>query len=70
MGDAVVTQETMAGAENPLAGTKWRLLEIRSMDDAIGTVRPEDPLDTPPADTKVLSGEFVFQDGILLKPRK
>jgi heat shock protein HslJ len=26
-----------------LAGTAWRLVEFRSMDDAIGTVRPEDP---------------------------
>lgn len=25
-----------------LAGTKWRLVEIQSMDDAIGTVRPSD----------------------------
>jgi len=28
---------------NPLAGTKWRLLEIQSMDDTIGTVKPKDP---------------------------
>lgn len=27
----------------PLSGTAWRLVEIQSMDDAIGTVRPEDP---------------------------
>lgn len=26
-----------------LAGTRWRLIEIRSMDDAIGTTRPDDP---------------------------
>jgi len=26
-----------------LAGTSWRLAEIQSMDDAIGTVRPDDP---------------------------
>lgn len=26
-----------------LAGTEWRLIEIQSMDDAIGTVRPDDP---------------------------
>jgi len=26
-----------------LAGTSWRLVEIQSMDDAIGTVRPDDP---------------------------
>ena len=28
---------------NPLAGTSWRLVEFQSMDDATGTVRPEDP---------------------------
>jgi heat shock protein HslJ len=27
----------------PLAGTEWRLVEIQSMDDAVGTVRPADP---------------------------
>jgi hypothetical protein len=33
-----------AGApESPLAGTQWRLVEFRSVDDATGTVRPEDP---------------------------
>ena len=29
--------------DGPLAGTEWRLVEIQSMDDAIGTARPEDP---------------------------
>jgi heat shock protein HslJ len=29
--------------DNPLARTNWRLVEFQSMDDAIGTVRPEDP---------------------------
>ncbi|MFZ1954690.1 MAG: META domain-containing protein [Desulfobacterales bacterium] len=28
---------------NPLADTEWRLVEIRSMDDAVGVVRPDDP---------------------------
>ncbi len=28
---------------NPLAGTDWTLVEIQSMDDAIGTTRPADP---------------------------
>lgn len=28
---------------NPLAGTKWRLVSFQSMDDAIGTQRPDDP---------------------------
>ncbi len=27
----------------PLAGTEWRLVEIQSMDDAVGTKRPVDP---------------------------
>ena len=27
----------------PLAGTEWRLVEIQSMDDAVGTKRPADP---------------------------
>ena len=26
-----------------LAGTSWRLVEVQSMDDAIGTTRPDDP---------------------------
>ncbi len=30
-------------AENPLAGTEWRLVEIQSVDDATGTTVPEDP---------------------------
>lgn len=30
-------------ADRPLAGTRWRLVEIESMDDAIGTERPDDP---------------------------
>ncbi len=32
-----------AAAAAPLAGTRWRLLEIQSMDDAVGTTRPDDP---------------------------
>jgi heat shock protein HslJ len=28
---------------NVLAGTRWQLVEIQSMDDAIGTTRPDDP---------------------------
>ena len=27
---------------DPLAGTRWRLVEFQSMDDSIGTIRPED----------------------------
>lgn len=34
-----------SATDNPLAGTSWRLVEIQSMDDAAGTVRPEDPSD-------------------------
>ena len=36
-------EETSASSDNPLAGTEWRLVEIQSMDDTIGTVRPADP---------------------------
>jgi heat shock protein HslJ len=32
-----------AAAGTPLAGTAWRLLEIQSMDDAVGTTRVADP---------------------------
>jgi len=32
-----------ATSESPLAGTDWRLVQFQSMDDAVGTVRPEDP---------------------------
>jgi heat shock protein HslJ len=35
--------ETAAGSDNPLAGTNWRLVEFQSMDDATGTIRPDDP---------------------------
>jgi heat shock protein HslJ len=28
--------------ETPLGGTEWRLVEMQSMDDAVGTTRPED----------------------------
>jgi heat shock protein HslJ len=28
---------------NPLSNTSWQLVEFQSMDDSIGTVRPEDP---------------------------
>ena len=32
-----------AATAGPLAGTRWRVVEIQSMDDATGTARPEDP---------------------------
>ena len=34
---------TAPAAAAPLAGTAWRLVEIQSMDDAIGTTRVDDP---------------------------
>ena len=33
----------LAGSGAGLAGTSWRLVEFQSMDDAIGTTRPDDP---------------------------
>jgi heat shock protein HslJ len=32
-----------AADASQLAGTEWRLVEIQSMDDAVGTKRPQDP---------------------------
>jgi heat shock protein HslJ len=32
-----------AGTGDPLAGTDWQLVELQSMDDSIGAIRPEDP---------------------------
>jgi heat shock protein HslJ len=32
-----------AGTNHRLAGTDWQLVEFQSMDDSIGTIRPEDP---------------------------
>jgi heat shock protein HslJ len=43
-GPAGKAQETTPSmAKNPLADTRWRLVEFQSMDDAIGTVHPLDP---------------------------
>ncbi|MGD9346133.1 MAG: META domain-containing protein [Candidatus Aminicenantes bacterium] len=36
-------EEATAAKENPLTNTEWRLVEFQSMDDSIGTVRPDDP---------------------------
>ena len=36
-------EATMSSSANPLAGTSWRLVEFQSMDDATGTIRPDDP---------------------------
>jgi hypothetical protein len=45
---ALVCMQSLCGvaaavADDPLADTAWRLVEFRSMDDAIGTLRPADP---------------------------
>ena len=40
---ALTSAETAKPAAGVLAGTHWRLLEIQSMNDTIGTTRPEDP---------------------------
>ncbi len=34
---------TVAPPASPLAGTRWQLVSIQSMDDAQGTVRPPEP---------------------------
>lgn len=35
--------EKAVAPPSPLAGTEWRLVEFQSMDDAVGTSRPDDP---------------------------
>lgn len=40
---AATTATTTAEATATLAGSRWRLLELQSMDDSIGTVEPDDP---------------------------
>lgn len=40
---AVPGNPAAAGKDNPLADTRWRLVAIQSMDDTVGTTRPEDP---------------------------
>lgn len=35
--------DSAADAADRLAGTRWQLVEFQSMDDAVGTTRPEDP---------------------------
>ena len=37
-------ESTAIESANPLGGTSWRLVHFRSMDDAIGTMRPQNPL--------------------------
>lgn len=41
--DKVKSTQAKTASSSPLAGTRWRLLEFQSMDDAIGTLRPGDP---------------------------
>ncbi len=36
-------ESATAASENPLADTDWRLVEFQSMDDSVGTRRPNDP---------------------------
>ena len=46
-GDAFAGTQALATpaapSKSPLAGTEWQLVEIRSMDDAVGTKRPAHP---------------------------
>ena len=47
-GPALRSLDAPAPAADPaavglLADTRWRLVEIQSMDDSVGTARPEDP---------------------------
>lgn len=39
----VSPENTPAPAGGPLAGTRWRLVELQSMDDAQGTSKPSSP---------------------------
>ena len=41
--EAKVVASRAAAPASPLANTAWRLVEIQSMDDSIGTVRLDDP---------------------------
>ncbi len=36
-------ETTTSSSGNPLGGTSWRLIEFQSMDDATGTIRPDNP---------------------------
>jgi len=40
---ACSTDSTQTGGSNSLAGSSWRLVALESSDDAIGTVRSDDP---------------------------
>jgi triacylglycerol lipase len=41
--EANASPGTPVDLDNPLSGTEWRLVEFQSMNDTIGTVKPEDP---------------------------
>ena len=41
--EADASAGTPVDSDNPFSGTEWRLVEFQSMDDTIGTVKPEDP---------------------------
>ena len=38
-------EQTALAAVGPLEGTRWRLVEFQSMSDAVGEMRPKNPLD-------------------------
>jgi heat shock protein HslJ len=42
-GNGAAREASPPAQDSPLAGTDWRLVEFRSMSDAVGTVRPDDP---------------------------
>jgi heat shock protein HslJ len=42
-GGAPEASSPWGGRASTLEGTSWRLVEFQSMDDAIGTLRPDDP---------------------------
>jgi heat shock protein HslJ len=41
--EGTTQEDTKSVTGSPLAGTSWRLVAFQSMDDAVGTVRPDDP---------------------------
>jgi hypothetical protein len=43
--EAAPQQQSREASADPLAGTRWRLVEFQSMDDAIGAIRPDNPAD-------------------------
>ena len=43
--EAAPAQQSGVSSADPLAGTRWRLVEFQSMDDSIGAIRPDNPAD-------------------------